>query len=275
MMVLTDPRIDVTGEDFAAVVASARSLVAGLAVSALTPGSRHMVFAALRGLREDLERVELAAVAHLEKLRTFFNHPGFVEPMIERTKVALEQIAAERRNQAALLFSAHSIPHSMAATCSYEVQLREAARLIANGAGHPQHRIVYQSRSGPPTQPWLEPDVGDVIRELAAAGTKDVIVAPVGFISDLPTMLVSAFRATLEEVLTADLILHVRDLSHEDAEAQSADVIGILRDLGVYILELLDLSTPAADGVTSGMFVIAPLRIHRGVNSPLNPLLVV
>ncbi len=120
----------------------------------------------------------------VEKLRVFFNHPGFVEPMIEKTWAALEQIPAERRENAALLFSAHSIPMSMAGNCSYEAQLREAARLIAEGSGHPPHRLVYQSRSGPPTQPWLEPDVGAVIRELAAAGTKDVVVVPVGFISD-------------------------------------------------------------------------------------------
>ena len=120
----------------------------------------------------------------VDKLRVFFNHPGFIEPMIERTSDALRQLPEDRRSQAVLLFSAHSIPNAMADNCKYETQLREASRLISAGAGHPEHRVVFQSRSGPASQPWLEPDVGDVIREVAAAGAKDVIVVPVGFISD-------------------------------------------------------------------------------------------
>lgn len=121
----------------------------------------------------------------IEKLRVFFNHPGFIEPMIERTRDALSKVPVERREAAALLFSAHSIPLSMALNCRYEEQLREASRLIAEGVNHPEHRLVYQSRSGPATQPWLEPDVGDVVKELAAGGqVRDVVVVPVGFISD-------------------------------------------------------------------------------------------
>lgn len=147
-------------------------------------------FSSYSGCRQYRENIAAAQAVvgegapQIDKLRVFFNHPGFIEPMIERTRTALEQIPAERRASAALLFSAHSIPLSMATNCSYETQLREAARLIATGAGHPAHRLVYQSRSGPPTQPWLEPDVGEVIREVAGAGTKDVVVVPVGFISD-------------------------------------------------------------------------------------------
>jgi ferrochelatase len=105
--------------------------------------------------------------------------------MIERTRDAFQQIPAERHSRTALLFTAHSIPMAMAGNCSYEAQLRESARLIAQGVGHPQHQIVYQSRSGPPSQPWLEPDVGDVLRQIAAAGEMtDVVAVPVGFISD-------------------------------------------------------------------------------------------
>jgi ferrochelatase len=72
----------------------------------------------------------------------------------------------------------------MAATCEYERQLLESCRLVAESSGHSRWRLVYQSRSGPPNQPWLEPDVGDALRELAAAGEKNVVVAPIGFISD-------------------------------------------------------------------------------------------
>jgi protoporphyrin/coproporphyrin ferrochelatase len=120
----------------------------------------------------------------IDKLRVFFNHPGFVEPMVERTREALSQIEESRRSTARLLFTAHSIPLSMASNCRYETQLREASRLVARGVGHADWQLVYQSRSGPPTQPWLEPDVCDALEQLAAQGVTDVVVVPIGFISD-------------------------------------------------------------------------------------------
>ena len=124
-------------------------------------------------------------VPPVDRLRMFFNHPGFIEPMIERTLAALAQLPAERRDAAHLLFSAHSIPLAMAEHCQYEAQLREACSLVANGAGHGDWRLVYQSRSGPPGQPWLAPDVNDVLTEIAAgSGSRDVVVVPIGFISD-------------------------------------------------------------------------------------------
>ncbi|MBC7854900.1 MAG: ferrochelatase [Pirellulaceae bacterium] len=120
----------------------------------------------------------------VDKLRVFFNHPGFIEPMVENTAAALSQIPEERRTKTQLLFTAHSIPLSMAATCKYELQLQEASRLVAAGVGRGDWRLVYQSRSGPPSQPWLEPDVGVALNEIAEAGGKDVVVVPIGFISD-------------------------------------------------------------------------------------------
>jgi ferrochelatase len=135
----------------------------------------------------------------VDKLRAYFNHPGFIEPMIERTCAALEQIpSTDRRANARLAFTAHSIPLAMATGCRYEMQLRDACDLVANGlqnlrsrdAGHPDAptpipwQLVYQSRSGPPTQPWLEPDINDHLRELSSQAVKDVIVVPIGFISD-------------------------------------------------------------------------------------------
>ena len=121
----------------------------------------------------------------IDKLRVFFNHPGFVEPMIERTAEAFARIPEARRPRARLLFSAHSIPLSMAQNCRYEAQLAEASRLVAEGVGRRDWQLVYQSRSGPPTQPWLEPDVGDTIVKLAdESDVSDVVVVPIGFISD-------------------------------------------------------------------------------------------
>ncbi len=72
----------------------------------------------------------------------------------------------------------------MAASCEYEAQLTETCRLVAAGLGHESWRLVFQSRSGPPTQPWLGPDICDYIRELKEGGAEDLVIAPVGFISD-------------------------------------------------------------------------------------------
>ena len=119
----------------------------------------------------------------VDKLRVFYNHPGFIEPMIERTREALSQIPSDSQSDTTILFSAHSIPEAMARNCDYEKQFREASRLVAEGMGHTNWRLVYQSRSGPPNQPWLGPDIGDALAELAGL-TKHVVVVPIGFISD-------------------------------------------------------------------------------------------
>lgn len=120
----------------------------------------------------------------VDKLRAFYNHPGFVEAMADRVRTALLQVPAERQASARLVFTAHSIPNAMAANCRYERQLHESARLVAAAVGVAQFEVAYQSRSGPPTQPWLEPDIGDELKRYAAAGVRDVVVVPIGFISD-------------------------------------------------------------------------------------------
>ena len=147
-------------------------------------------FSSYSGCRQYRENIAAAqadvgeGAPQVDKLRVFFNHPGFIEPMVESTAAALAQIPAERREKALLLFTAHSVPLSMAATCQYELQLQEASRLVADGVNRGDWRLVYQSRSGPPSQPWLEPDVGVALQEIAEAGGKDVVVVPIGFISD-------------------------------------------------------------------------------------------
>jgi ferrochelatase len=115
----------------------------------------------------------------------FYNHPGFIETMTERVEEAFGKLPEDRRAEATLLFTAHSIPISMSDTSPYLQQLQEACRLVAERVARPDYRLVYQSRSGPPGQPWLEPDILAVLRELAAAGgSRDLIVAPIGFTSD-------------------------------------------------------------------------------------------
>lgn len=117
-------------------------------------------------------------------LRKFYNHPGFVEPNAEMIRTTLEQIPAERRAAAQIVFTAHSIPTAMAENCMYETQLLDTSQIIAERIGHPNWELVYQSRSGPPSQPWLEPDILDHLEALKAEGVQDVVVAPIGFISD-------------------------------------------------------------------------------------------
>jgi ferrochelatase len=145
-------------------------------------------YAGCRQYRENIAAAQQAVgdgAPQIDKLRMFFNHPGFIEPMIERVTAALAGIPTERRAAAHVLFSAHSIPLAMARNCQYETQFREASRLVAEGVGVANWRLVYQSRSGPPTQPWLEPDVLATLEQLARAGqVRDVVVVPIGFISD-------------------------------------------------------------------------------------------
>jgi ferrochelatase len=130
-------------------------------------------------------RAEVGGQApRIEKLRAFYNHPGFIEANVEHVRAALEKIPEERRSRAHIAFTAHSIPMSMADSSDYLPQLIEASRLVAEGVGHEGWRLVFQSRSGPPSQPWLEPDILDHLRELKADGVCDVVVSPVGFISD-------------------------------------------------------------------------------------------
>jgi ferrochelatase len=150
--------------------------------------SAYSSYSGCRQYREDIARArdEVGASApQIDKLRVFFNHPGFIEPQVESVRTALRRIPSEIRGESLLLFTAHSIPQSMADNCPYVAQLQEACRLVAEGAGHRYWKLVYQSRSGPPQQPWLEPDVCDFVASERAAGRlENLVVLPVGFISD-------------------------------------------------------------------------------------------
>lgn len=112
------------------------------------------------------------------------DHPRFIEAMADRVRAALDGIEPARRTDARLVFTAHSVPVAMAAGSPYAAQLETAARLIAEALGRPRGVLAYQSRGGSPRDPWLEPDVGDVIRRLARDGARDVVVVPVGFVCD-------------------------------------------------------------------------------------------
>jgi ferrochelatase len=112
------------------------------------------------------------------------DHPRFVAAMADRARAALEAIAPARRAAARLVFTAHSVPVAMAAGSPYAAQLEAAARAIAGRLGRAEWTLAYQSRSGSPRDPWLEPDVCDVVRAAAAGGVRDLVVVPVGFVCD-------------------------------------------------------------------------------------------
>jgi protoporphyrin/coproporphyrin ferrochelatase len=121
----------------------------------------------------------------VDKLRVFHNHPGFIAAMVDRVRVALEEIPEPARGSSLVLYTAHSIPLSMAQSCNYVKQLKEACRLVSEAIGRTGDRLVFQSRSGPPTQSWLEPDVLDYLREVKQRDlAASVVLAPIGFISD-------------------------------------------------------------------------------------------
>jgi ferrochelatase len=118
----------------------------------------------------------------VEKLRVFYKHPLFIEANVDHIRAALSQL--EDPAGAHLVFTAHSIPESMAVNCDYASQLGHTGALIAREFPNKQWHLVYQSRSGSPMQPWLGPDVCDHLRALRDEGVTSVVIAPIGFVSD-------------------------------------------------------------------------------------------
>jgi protoporphyrin/coproporphyrin ferrochelatase len=145
-------------------------------------------YSSCRQYREDIARVQQevgATSMQIDKLRFFFNHPGFIATNVERLQEARAQLPDKHRSTARLIFTAHSIPTAMANAGPYVEQLSETCRLVAEAAGYDTWDLVYQSRSGPPHQPWLEPDICDHLTALKRKdGVEAVIVMPIGFISD-------------------------------------------------------------------------------------------
>jgi protoporphyrin/coproporphyrin ferrochelatase len=164
-----------------------RMQAAGVRRAAAFVMSAYSSYSGCRQYLEDIARARETVgpgAPEIDKLRVFYNHPGFIEPVAGYVRDAFAQLPEDRRGAAALVYTAHSVPVSMAANSRYEAQLREACRLVSERLDRTDWRLVFQSRSGPPSQPWLGPDIGDHLRELHAAGTRDAVVVPIGFISD-------------------------------------------------------------------------------------------
>jgi len=111
-------------------------------------------------------------------------HPGFIEANADHVRAAFARLPPELKSKARLIFTAHSIPLPMAKSFPYQPQLKASARRIANAVGTPGSALVYQSRSGRPGDPWLEPDICDYLREERAKGLEAAVLCPVGFLCD-------------------------------------------------------------------------------------------
>ena len=144
-------------------------------------------YSGCRQYRENIAaaRQEVGAGAPIvDKLRMGFNHPGFIGAMAESLCHARDSLG-RAASDATVMFTAHSIPLAMAENSTYEKQLLEASRLVAAEAGAGDWKLVYQSRSGPPQQPWLEPDICDAITTMADRGElQSLVIVPIGFVSD-------------------------------------------------------------------------------------------
>ena len=120
----------------------------------------------------------------VEYASPWFNHEGFIEAVADRAGRALGEIPAGERSHARVVFTAHSVPTAMARTAPYVSQLEEVSRLAAARLGLSRWSVAYQSRSGSPREPWLEPDVREVIRASAREGARHVVAVPIGFACD-------------------------------------------------------------------------------------------
>jgi ferrochelatase len=112
------------------------------------------------------------------------NHPLFIQVWEELIEDEMDKITSAERANTALIFTAHSVPETMAANSPYCAQLQESCALVAARLAHTRWSLAYQSRSGNPREPWLEPDISEALQNLAAKGAAGVIVAPIGFVSD-------------------------------------------------------------------------------------------
>jgi ferrochelatase len=150
--------------------------------------SAYSSYSGCRQYRDDIARAQAEVgegAPQIDKIRVFFNHPGFIEATEDRLRDALAQIPGAARENIQVIYVAHSIPISMANTSDYVMQLEEVRKLASDRIGVKNDVLVYQSRSGAPGQPWLEPDILDYLRDVKRKNLASaVVIAPISFISD-------------------------------------------------------------------------------------------
>jgi len=167
----------------------------GIGTALVFATSAYGGYSACRQYQEDIVRARKAVgerAPRLIKLRHFFDHPQFIGANADAVRTARTGLPSDVAELARLVFTAHSVPVAFDATGGppaeggyrYSRQVAEAARLVAAELGVGAYDVVWQSRSGPPQVPWLEPDVGDHLTALHERGVPAVVVAPVGFVSD-------------------------------------------------------------------------------------------
>ncbi len=223
--------------------------------------SAYSSFSSCRQYLDDIEAARVAvgpAAPQVDKLRQFFNHPGFIEPNADAVAAAASSLGPAAAGTWDLVFTAHSIPLGMSqasgppggpwptgaggpAGGAYPAQLADAAGLVASLVDYDRPwRLAYNSRSGPPSVPWLEPDINDCLKELAASGSQAVVVSPVGFVSDHMEVI---FDLDVEAAQTA------QRLGLQFARAATAGTdprfVSMIADL---VRERTDAATPAALG---------------------------
>lgn len=214
-------------------------------------------YSACRQYREDLEQARRVAgdtAPELIKLRHFYDHPGFISAQADAVAHALAELPTQLRADARLVFTAHSIPVAMNAASGplanglYAAQQQETARLVAEAVRGPgaEFDLAWQSRSGPPQVPWLEPDINDHLAALAARGVRAVVVTPSGFVSDHVEVrwdLDEEARATATELGLAyarsatvgthpDFIAAIRELVEEQLTGAAPRALGTLGQSG-------------------------------------------
>ncbi len=154
--------------------------------------SAYSSYSGCRQYREDIARAQSEVgpdAPEVDKLRAFFNHPAYVEATVERVRDALQAVPAAAQGavqkDVQIVYTAHSIPVSMANSSDYVKQLEEVRRLVSGMIGQKNDALVYQSRSGAPGQPWLEPDILDYLRQVKAENLASAaVLAPISFVSD-------------------------------------------------------------------------------------------
>jgi ferrochelatase len=202
--------------------------------------SAYSSYSSCRQYLEDIEAARASVgpgAPVIDKLRQFYDHPGFVEPFARNLTDAVASLPVDTQQRAAIAFTAHSLPITMADASDYVAQLREASRLVAEREANAHAwELVFQSRSGPLTQPWLEPDVGDHIDRIAADGIPAVVVVPIGFVSD-----------HMEIVYDLDVVAAARagragiTFARAATPGTAPEFVAMVREL---IEERLDLSLP-------------------------------
>jgi ferrochelatase len=211
--------------------------------------SAYSSYSSCRQYLEDIRRARAQVgerAPQVDKLRQFFNHPGFIASFAAAAEDAGRSLPGGG-DDFDLIFTAHSIPVSMAeasgpAGGAYQAQLAEAARLVAAEIGYrrPWH-LAFSSRSGPPSQPWLEPDINDLLAQRAAAGSRAVVVVPIGFVSDHMEV---KFDLDVEAAQTARQL--GLDLARAATPGTDPRFVSVITDL---VCERLDGTTPLAAGI--------------------------